>query len=107
MYVRWQISIPQDGSGYCSSCALPNKIGNRNTRGTKQNTRSTRKGRQHIVLVLVVFCFVLLVFRSRFVGRRKRLRASNVRSNKQNELIRSLRKQLEATERELANQKWV
>jgi GT2 family glycosyltransferase len=27
--------------------------------------------------------------------------------NKQNELIRSLRKQLEATERELANQKWV
>jgi len=30
-----------------------------------------------------------------------------VRSNKQNELIRSLRKQLEATERELANQKWV
>ena len=27
--------------------------------------------------------------------------------NKQNELIRSLRKQLEATEQELANQKWV
>src|SRR2546425_8181466 len=27
--------------------------------------------------------------------------------NKQNELIRTLRKQLEATERELANQKWV
>src|SRR5690242_15074300 len=27
--------------------------------------------------------------------------------NRQNELIRSLRKQLEATEKELANQKWV
>ena len=32
---------------------------------------------------------------------------NNSQLNRQNELIRSLRKQLEATERELANQKWV
>jgi len=35
------------------------------------------------------------------------LSPSNLKFNKQNELIQSLRKQLEATERELANQKWV
>jgi O-antigen biosynthesis protein len=35
------------------------------------------------------------------------LSRSSSPSNKQNELIRSLRKQLEATERELANEKWV